>query len=96
MEKKNVSVVPLSICITSSLYKLVHVAWYLHCFKLFFTKKYIMHLMLHEFICVVNKVLKSKFKWLEKIEMVEIMTGFKDFYGLPSIHGAIDATHIHL
>jgi hypothetical protein len=52
--------------------------------------------MLHEFICVVNKVLKSKLKWPNKIEMVEIMIGFKDFYGLPSIHGAIDATHIHL
>lgn len=56
-----------------------------------------MHLMLNEFICVVNKVLKSKFKWPNKIEMVEIMIGFKDFYGLPSIHGATDdATHIHL
>jgi hypothetical protein len=62
----------------------------------FAIKKYIMHLVLHEFIYVVNIMLMNKFKWPKKIEMVEIMIGFKDFYGLPSIHGAIDVTHIHL
>jgi len=72
------------------------VAWYFHCFKLFAIEKYIMHLMLHEFICAMNIMLKNKLKWINKIEMVEIMIGFKDFYGLASIHGAIDATHIHL
>jgi hypothetical protein len=52
--------------------------------------------MLHEFICDVKIVLKNKFKWLDEIEMMEIMTRFKDFNGLPLIHGTIDATHIHL
>ncbi len=52
--------------------------------------------MLHEFIRAMNIMLKSKLKWPNRIEMVEIMTGFKDFYGLPLIHGAINATHIHL
>jgi hypothetical protein len=31
-------------------------------------------------------MLKNQFKWPKGIEMVEIMDGFKDFCGLPSVH----------
>jgi hypothetical protein len=41
-------------------------------------------------------MLKNQLKWLKGIEMVEIMVGLEDFCGLPSIHGAINATQIHL
>jgi hypothetical protein len=47
--------------------------------------------MLHE-----HNVVGYQLKWFKGIKMVEIMVGFKDFCGLPLVHGAINATQIHL
>jgi hypothetical protein len=47
-------------------------------------------------LCVVNVVLKIQLKWHVGDDLNEVMIGFKDLCGLPSIHGTIDATHIHL
>jgi hypothetical protein len=33
---------------------------------------------------------------LEAIKLVQVMDGFKDFYGMLLIHGSIDATQIHV
>jgi hypothetical protein len=44
----------------------------------------------------MNTMLRNYFKWPKGIEMVEIEVGFKDFCGLPSVHGAINATQIHM
>jgi hypothetical protein len=30
-------------------------------------------------------------KWLEDNDLIYVMDGFKEFYGMLSIHGAIDA-----
>jgi hypothetical protein len=35
-------------------------------------------------------------KWLEGNGLIEVMDGFKDFCGMLSIHGTIDATQIHV
>jgi hypothetical protein len=37
---------------------------------------------LHEFVCVINLIIKSKLKWQNGNDLVEIMDKFKDFYGL--------------
>jgi hypothetical protein len=99
MEKKNTTfrfAVLMSICVACNLYKLVHASQYLHCFEFFAIKISTMHLVLHEFVCATNVVLKIQLKWLVGDDLVKVMAGFKDLCGLPSVHGAIDATHIHL
>jgi hypothetical protein len=57
---------------------------------------FIVHLVVHEFVCATNVVLKIQLKWLVGDDLDEVMARFKDLCGLPSIHGAIDATQIHL
>jgi len=99
MEKKNTKfqiVVPISICVACSLYKFAHVSKYLHCSKLFTIKKLTIHLVLHEFMCVMNFVLKNQMKWLKGNDLIEVMDGFKEFCGMLLVHGTIDATKIHV
>jgi hypothetical protein len=55
-----------------------------------------MHLVAHKFMCAMNVVLKIQLKWLVRDDLDDVTVGFKDLYGLPSVHGAIDATQIHL
>jgi len=55
-----------------------------------------MHLVLHEFVCVVNVVFQSQNWWPKQEDLVEVMRGFKELYGMPSIHGAINVMHIHI
>jgi hypothetical protein len=62
MEKRNTKfwlVMFMNICMAWSLYKLVDVTLYLHCSELFAIGKFIMHLMLHEFIYAMNIMLKN-------------------------------------
>ncbi len=44
----------------------------------------------------MNIVFKNKIMWLEGEHLVKVMVKFKSFCGLPSIHGTIDVTEIHL
>jgi hypothetical protein len=55
-----------------------------------------MHLVLHEFLCATNVVLKIQLEWLVGDDLVKVMAAFKDLCGLPLVHGAINATQIHL
>lgn len=87
---------PMSIYVACNLYKLVHASKYLHCFQFFTIMNFIVHLVVHEFVCATNVVLKIQLKWLVGDDLDEVMARFKDLCGLPSIHGAIDATQIHL
>ncbi len=64
----------------------------LHCFKLFAIGKSIMHLVLHEFVCAMNVVLKIQLKRHVGDDLIEVMTRFKNLCNLPSIHGTINAT----
>jgi hypothetical protein len=47
----------MNIKVACSLYKLAHVSKYLQCSELFAIRTYIMHLMMHEYIHVVNEFL---------------------------------------
>jgi hypothetical protein len=51
-----------------------------------------MHMVLHEFFHALNVVLKIQLKWFKENDLVDIMAKFKEFYSLPLVHGAIDAT----
>ncbi len=56
----------MNIKITYSLYKLTHIAEYLQCNELFAIGKYIMHLVLREFVLTVNKVSKNQIRWCKR------------------------------
>jgi hypothetical protein len=38
----------------------------------------------------INSILKNHMKWLEDDDLIYVIDGFKEFYGMSSIHGAID------
>jgi hypothetical protein len=40
--------------------------------------------------------LGANIKWLKGKDLVQVMTTFKNFCGLPIIHDAIDVTQIHI
>ncbi len=82
----------VSIHVAYSLYKLAHAFEHLHCFELFVIGKLIIHLVSCEFLCAMNSVLKNQIEWPEGNALIEVMDGFKDLCGMPSIHGAKDAT----
>jgi len=99
MEKKNTNFqvfVLMNIHVAYSLYKLAHAFKYLNCFELFDIKKSTVHLVLHEFMCTMNYILKNQMKWPKGNDLIKDMDGFKDFYGMPLIHGATNAMQIHV
>ncbi len=67
-------------------------AQYFHHSDFFAIEKSTMHFALHELTCAMNTMLNNQLKWLEGIEVVDIMARFKDFCDLPSINGTIVAT----
>jgi len=54
------------------------------------------HLVMKEFVHVVNVVFQHNIEWPKGDNLVKVMDGFKTFFGLPFIHGTIDVTQIHL
>jgi hypothetical protein len=54
-----------------------------------------MHLVLHEFVCIMNLVLKNQLKWPKGTDFIEFMDEFKDMC-ISIIHGAIDILQIHV
>ncbi len=91
-------VVLVGIWVTCSLYKLTHRdEKLLQCNELFAINKSIVHLALQELtVFAMNIVFKNKIMWLEREHLVKVMVKFKSFCGLPSIHGTIDVTQIHV
>ncbi len=55
----------MNIHVECNLYKLICAFQYQHCFKPFVIGKSIMHLMLHEFVCAMNIMLKIQLKWID-------------------------------
>jgi len=54
------------------------------------------HLVMKEFVHVINVVSQHNIEWLEGDDSVKVMDGFKTFFGIPFIHGTIDVIQIHL
>jgi hypothetical protein len=99
MEKKDTKymcMTPESIKVACSFYKLAHGLEYLQCNELFAIGKSTIHLMLREFVHVINDVFKAQLQWIECERLFQIMQGFKELLGLPCIQGAINAIQIHI
>ena len=58
--------------------------------------KFTGHLVLREFFCLVNEVCMRQIRRPEGLALTQKLFNFKDFCGLPAIHGAMDVTQIHL
>jgi hypothetical protein len=54
-----------------------------------------MFLVSHEVVITINKMFKNLISWSFRNEMQQMMVGFKNWCGLPSIQGAINGTHIY-
>jgi hypothetical protein len=63
---------------------------------MFTINKSTMHLVLHEFVCVVNVVFQSQNWWPKQEDLVEVMRGFKKLYDMLSIHGATNVMQIYI
>jgi hypothetical protein len=57
--------------------------------------KSIVHPVLWEF-GFFFKVFGANIKWLKGEDLMQVMTTFKNFCGLPVIHDAIDVIQIHI
>ncbi len=89
-------IVPIGIHVACSLYKLAHGDVYLHWNELLAIGKSTIHVVLQEFVFVMNVACKNQIQCCEGEDWVEIVAGFKKNWGLPSIHGTIDIIHIHI
>jgi hypothetical protein len=54
-----------------------------------------MFFVFHEVVITIHKMFKDSISWSFKNEMQQMMVGFKNWCGLPSIQGAINGTHIY-
>ncbi len=68
----------------------------MHCSEMFTINKSIVHLVLCEFVFVVNVVFQNQSWWLEQEDLVEVMRGFKKLYDMLSIHGATNVMQIYI
>jgi hypothetical protein len=76
MVKKNTKfkcALHVNIKVACSLYKLMHTSKYIHCNEIFTIRKSIVHLILWDFIHVVNHVLKNQIQWAKGDHMLHIM-----------------------
>jgi hypothetical protein len=55
-----------------------------------------MHLVLHEFIHVLNVIFKNQIKWPKGEDLLKVMIGFKNFFSLQYVSSAIDVTPVHI
>jgi hypothetical protein len=54
-----------------------------------------MFLVFHEVVITINKMFKDLISWPSRNEMQQMMVGYKNWRGLPSIQGAINGTNIY-
>lgn len=76
------------------IYTLTHGANFLVYSELFAISKSTILLMLHEFVEAVNITFMKLISWPTRAELNVVMESFKQWNGLPSVHGAINGTHI--
>lgn len=77
--------IPIGIRVACSLYKLAHAAEYLQCSEMFAVGNSVVHFILHEFVFAVKVIFKSQMKWPEGDDLQNVMCGFQDLCGLPSV-----------
>jgi hypothetical protein len=76
------------------IYKLAHGANFLVCSELFAIGKLIISLVLHEFVKAINITFTKLISWPIGTKLNDAMESFKQWCGLPNVHGAMDGNHI--
>jgi hypothetical protein len=94
MENKKIQymcAISIGIRVACSLYKLAHGTEYFQCSEMFAIGKSIMN-------SFMSSMLFSKIRASGKRggDLLEVMIGFKNFSGLPFVHGAIDVVQVHV
>jgi hypothetical protein len=84
----------MEIHVSCVIYKLVHGYNFLICIQLFAIEKFIVSLVLHEFVAIINIYFWKLISWLVGAYMCIVMNDFKLWCGLPSVQGAIDGIHL--
>jgi hypothetical protein len=88
--------IPMEVWVTCVIYKLSHGSNLLICSELFVIGRLMMGLVLWKVVRVVIIVFKSLIFWPMGQKMEVVMMEFKDWHGLPNVHGVIDSTHISI
>jgi hypothetical protein len=86
--------VPPEIRVCCCLYKLAHNVYLLHCSEMFTVGQATVGRVIYEVVCAMNVVYREVIHWPQNEEMRCVMLEFKHWCGMPSVHGAIDCTHI--
>jgi hypothetical protein len=88
--------VPVEIRVCCCLYKLAHAVNLLTCSEMFAIGHSTVGLVIREVVSAINLLYSGTIRWPRGQEMHEVMTDFKAWCGMPSIHGAIDCTHVSI
>jgi hypothetical protein len=86
--------VPVEVRVCACLYKLAHGANLLACSEKFAIGKSTVSIVIREVVAALNTCFGDLISWPRGDEMREVMLDFKRFCGMPSVHGALDCTHI--
>lgn len=86
----------MEVWVTCVIYKLSHGLHLLTYNELFMIGRSTMGLVMWKVVRVVIIVFRSLIFWPMEQKMEVVMMEFKDWHGLPSMHGVIDSTHISI
>jgi hypothetical protein len=88
--------VPVEVRVCACLYKLAHGATLLTCSENFAIGRSTVGLVLREVVRAIIALYRDVIHWPTGDRMQQVMLDFKAWCGLPSVHGAIDCTHIRI
>jgi hypothetical protein len=80
--------------VAAALFKLVHNAHHVIVTELFGLGRATVGTILREVVGAINIVFGDLIRWPEGKDMEDVVSDFQAFSQMPSVHGAIDCTHI--
>ena len=86
--------VPVEVRVCCCLYKLVQGANFFAYNEKFAIDRSMMSLVICEVMHTINSVYRDVVQWACGADMRHTMLDFKSWYGMPSVQGALDCTHI--
>jgi hypothetical protein len=90
------SCVPTRTRVAAALFKIAHNAHLVIVTELFGLGRSIVGTILREVVGAINIVFGDLIRWPEGGDMQDVVSEFFAFSGMPSVHGAIDYTHISI
>jgi hypothetical protein len=80
--------------VAAALFKIAHNADIVIVTELFGLGRATIGIVLREVVGAINIVFGELIQWPEGDDMEDVVSDFLDFSSMPSVHGAIDCTHI--